>query len=576
MRCTRPLVIVLPPLLGLVALVATLFLPALSAAQPPSGSGSVFVVSDEGQAQTSYPDQFVDRAIVRDEEGDPHPNWRYRDFDDSGWGLAFPVMRHPNWTTSPAIAPLLAAQADHIWGGTPGGPLSADAGNGTAYANRNYGDFGYPLPTGPSPQYLFVRKNFCLPINTHLLSISPTEVDLSAAGPLEILVATDGSAVVWLNGGLPLSGGDLAGDESGNVVYSRDLPLGTWRSALERGRNTLSIRASDDRLDERAALLYSLSVTYNVDPNAIQVSASANPAYVGQTVNFGFSDDGLSGRSLTGWDWVFGDGVGTGSGPTPSYFYTAPGDYIVTLTLTDQDGCTGVAVYSISVVAQSDLAVSKVADRATVVAGDYIQYDLTVQNTGTGQPLNGVVVSDTLATGVSFVWCSDGCTLVGNVVRWDLGTLAPGETRVLQLRGQVDGDYTGAEIVNACRGSSAETGERVCEDVVTPVEQLGTTTPSPTDTATSTPTPTPTGTLTPTSTPTAGPRTPSPTSAPPRPTTAPVPQPTPTVTPTPTPILLLPATGDDSLLLCWPVAMLVALLLGLLLRKYALARHRVL
>ncbi|MEZ4827443.1 MAG: PKD domain-containing protein [Bacteroidia bacterium] len=40
------------------------------------------------------------------------------------------------------------------------------------------------------------------------------------------------------------------------------------------------------------------------------------------------------------WSWDFGDGSAPGSGPNPSHIYNNPGLYAVTLTVTDDQGCT--------------------------------------------------------------------------------------------------------------------------------------------------------------------------------------------------------------------------------------------
>ena len=53
-----------------------------------------------------------------------------------------------------------------------------------------------------------------------------------------------------------------------------------------------------------------------------------------------FTDLSVSGGSpIVRWDWDFGDG-NTGTGQNPTHTYTVAGEFIVTLTITTEDGCT--------------------------------------------------------------------------------------------------------------------------------------------------------------------------------------------------------------------------------------------
>ena len=52
-----------------------------------------------------------------------------------------------------------------------------------------------------------------------------------------------------------------------------------------------------------------------------------------------FRDSTITNGSIVGWSWDFGDG-GTGTGPAPQHFYSAPGLYSVKLRVTTEFGCT--------------------------------------------------------------------------------------------------------------------------------------------------------------------------------------------------------------------------------------------
>jgi uncharacterized repeat protein (TIGR01451 family) len=59
-------------------------------------------------------------------------------------------------------------------------------------------------------------------------------------------------------------------------------------------------------------------------------------------------------------------------------------------------------------------------------------YTITVKNPGI-YPLTSVVVTDTLPAGMSYVSSTPAGTVVGNVVTWNLGNMAPGATNIITL-----------------------------------------------------------------------------------------------------------------------------------------------
>jgi uncharacterized repeat protein (TIGR01451 family) len=90
---------------------------------------------------------------------------------------------------------------------------------------------------------------------------------------------------------------------------------------------------------------------------------------------------------------------------------------------------------------------------ATARGGDLITYRITVRSTGRG-PARNVVVTDPIPRRMTLVALPQGATLVNGVVRWRLGTMAPGARRVLTLRLRLDptapaGRYTNEATVTA-------------------------------------------------------------------------------------------------------------------------------
>ncbi len=78
-------------------------------------------------------------------------------------------------------------------------------------------------------------------------------------------------------------------------------------------------------------------------PNATFTWAP-NPAQAGDNIGF-FA---TSGSTITNWAWDFADG-GTATGQNTTHTYTNPGDYDVSLTVTDVNGCTFETVIQVNV-----------------------------------------------------------------------------------------------------------------------------------------------------------------------------------------------------------------------------------
>lgn len=75
---------------------------------------------------------------------------------------------------------------------------------------------------------------------------------------------------------------------------------------------------------------------------------------------------------------------------------------------------------------------TKYASNTRVMTGEDFGYFVNVLNSGS-KPCLDTTVTDTLIDGVTFVSCSDGCTHSGQDVTWNLGTVAPGQSRVLYV-----------------------------------------------------------------------------------------------------------------------------------------------
>jgi PKD repeat protein len=133
-------------------------------------------------------------------------------------------------------------------------------------------------------------------------------------------------------------------------------------------------------------------------------TANAGPDQFTQTltpVAFDGSGSSVSGRTLVGYAWDFGDGA-SGSGRTVSHTYTTPGAYTATLTVTDSSGATA-----------RDTAAVGVANRPPVANPGPDQNT----NPGTAVTLNGSGSSDPDGSITSYAWdFGDGASATGAVV----------------------------------------------------------------------------------------------------------------------------------------------------------------
>jgi PKD repeat protein len=89
-------------------------------------------------------------------------------------------------------------------------------------------------------------------------------------------------------------------------------------------------------------------------PTAAITLPSAPKAGIAATFSAGASSDPYPGGSISSYSWSWGDGTPTSDGATPTHTYLAPGEYTVTLTVTDNYGLTSTPnVKSVTVAART-------------------------------------------------------------------------------------------------------------------------------------------------------------------------------------------------------------------------------
>jgi PKD repeat protein len=124
----------------------------------------------------------------------------------------------------------------------------------------------------------------------------------------------------------------------------------------------------------------SLTVTagkaVNIPPVAIFDSVPATPQ-TGETVQFDGSASYDPDGTVVAWSWDFGDGSAiTSASPFASHSYSAPGNYTVTLNVTDDGGATGQTSQEVHVIPVSPVPVTVAVN--TVPGSPLIQNMTTV------------------------------------------------------------------------------------------------------------------------------------------------------------------------------------------------------
>ena len=113
-----------------------------------------------------------------------------------------------------------------------------------------------------------------------------------------------------------------------------------------------------------------VNVVANLAPTPV-ASATPSAAVVGQPVSFSSSGSSDPDGLLTAFAWNFGDGA-SATGAAVGHTYAAPGSYVVTLTVTDDDGATATATVGVTVsdVVAPTMSIASVVVVVTANASD--------------------------------------------------------------------------------------------------------------------------------------------------------------------------------------------------------------
>ena len=105
-----------------------------------------------------------------------------------------------------------------------------------------------------------------------------------------------------------------------------------------------------------------------------------------------------------------------------------------------------------------NLTISKLADKTTVKPGDTITYTITVTN-NTGKDLGSIIVSDVLASNLTFVSATPALAYVSKTGKWTISSLANGESTTLKITATVNSSVThGETITNTATINAVDVG----------------------------------------------------------------------------------------------------------------------
>jgi DNA-binding beta-propeller fold protein YncE len=190
----------------------------------------------------------------------------------------------------------------------------------------------------------------------------------SGAAPVGIAIAPAGSAAYVATGGWAAGGARhvfaFAIQDDGRLSPRGSAHAGThpyrlsYLSTSPDGRS-LFVAGGDGHLFDLgpgAALSAKLPAFVNLQSaQGVVVSPNQSPvagftfeqATAGSPVRFDASSAGDVDGTVVRYDWDFGDGhTALDAGPTPSHTYTAPGTYIVTLVVTDNEGASTATIFT--------------------------------------------------------------------------------------------------------------------------------------------------------------------------------------------------------------------------------------
>jgi len=151
----------------------------------------------------------------------------------------------------------------------------------------------------------------------------------------------------------------------------------------ESGAYTVTLTVTDD--DGATDTIATSKIVRNKSPVAI-FTESAETVYINETISFNAAESYDPDGTIVNYSWDFGDG-NTGTGITVSHAYSDNGFYLVTLTVTDNDGATASAHATKTVMNRPPVA-SFTETAETVNTDETISFDASDSSDPDGSIVN--------------------------------------------------------------------------------------------------------------------------------------------------------------------------------------------
>jgi YVTN family beta-propeller protein len=261
---------------------------------------------------------------------------------------------------------------------------TVDVSPGIPFAWRDAAPGNHPLNMAVSPDgnHLYVATRASNTVNAYTIngdgSLTPVPGQPFPTGGLNgkaLALTPDGNRLyVSNNGSNNVSGFDVAGNGALTLISGSPFGLG-------------DIPASPD--------LESIAITPDQPPTA---SFAAQAALAGNPTSFDASGSSDTDGNPATYVWDFGDGSGvTEHDPNVNHTYAQPGTYTVSLTLTDNEGCSTGRIFTGKATLCNGSGVADTSQQVSIAAPKCQGKTATVIGTSGSDNLKGTNKADVIA-----------------------------------------------------------------------------------------------------------------------------------------------------------------------------------